>query len=121
MQIETNVALRKYMNFAYELIIPSTLLFTSLICLQKTFFSIVTHFIIAYHISLVKAQSNYCNNNLLTVDVEQLNKIMKFYYSHTLKALWDGQGKIKMHCGMSRVKKQLSGKGLFCAGGSVFH
>ena len=69
----------------------------------------------------MKAQSNYCNNNLLTVDVEQLNKIMKFYYSHTLKALWDGQGKIKMHCGMSRVKKQLSGKGLFCAGGSVFH
>ena len=27
-----------------------------------------------------------------------------------LKALWRGQGKIKMHYGMSLVKKQLSGK-----------
>ena len=35
---------------------------------------------------------------------------MKLYYFYTLKALRDGQGKIKMHCGMSRVKKQLSGK-----------
>ena len=29
---------------------------------------------------------------------------MKIYYFHALKALWDGQGKIKMHYGMSRVK-----------------
>ena len=35
---------------------------------------------------------------------------MKFYYFHTLKALWDGQSKIKMHYEMSRVKKLLSGK-----------
>ena len=35
---------------------------------------------------------------------------MKFYYFYTLKALWDGQGKIRMYYGMSRVKKQLSGK-----------
>ena len=35
---------------------------------------------------------------------------MKLYYFYTLKALWDGQGKIKMNCGMSRVKKPLSGK-----------
>ena len=35
---------------------------------------------------------------------------MKLYYFHTLKGLWDGQGKIKMYYGMSRVKKQLSGK-----------
>ena len=35
---------------------------------------------------------------------------MKLYYFYTLKALWDGQGKIKMYYGMSRVKKQLSGK-----------
>ena len=35
---------------------------------------------------------------------------MKIYYFHTLKALWDGQGKIKMHYEMSRVKKQLSRK-----------
>ena len=68
------------------------------------------HFIIAYHISLVKVQTNYCNNNLLILDVKQLNKIIKLYYLHTLKALWDGQGKIKMYYGISRVKKQLSGK-----------
>ena len=37
---------------------------------------------------------------------------MKLYYFYTLKQLWDGQGKIKMYLyyGMSRVKKQLSGK-----------
>ena len=35
---------------------------------------------------------------------------MKLYYFHTLKELWDGQGKIKMHYGMPRVKKQLSEK-----------
>ena len=29
---------------------------------------------------------------------------MKLYY------LWDGQGKIKMYYGISRVKKQISGK-----------
>ena len=31
---------------------------------------------------------------------------MKLYYFYTLKALWDGQGKIKMHYKMSRVKKR---------------
>ena len=65
---------------------------------------------ITYHISLVKDRTNYCSNNLLTVDVKQLNKIMKLYYFHALKALLDDQGKIKMYYGMSRVKKQLSGK-----------
>ena len=35
---------------------------------------------------------------------------MKLYYFYTLKALWDGQGKIKISYGMSRVKKQLSRK-----------
>ena len=35
---------------------------------------------------------------------------MKIYYFYTLKALQDGKGKIKMHYGMSRVKKQLLGK-----------
>ena len=29
---------------------------------------------------------------------------------YALKALWDGQGKIKMYYGIFRVKKQLSGK-----------
>ena len=47
---------------------------------------------------------------MLILDVEQLNKIIKLYYFYTLKALWDGQGKIKMYYGISRVKKQLSGK-----------
>ena len=73
-------------------------------------FLTVTRFIIAYHISLVKVQTNYCNKNPLILGVKQLNKIVKCYYFHTLKALWDGQGKIKMYYGMSRVKKQLSGK-----------
>ena len=53
-----------------------------------------------------------CNNNLLILDVKQLNKIMKLYYFHTFKALWNDQGKIKMYYGMSSVKKQLSGKSL---------
>ena len=35
---------------------------------------------------------------------------MKLYYFYTLKTMWDGQGKIKMYYGMSRVKIQLSGK-----------
>ena len=35
---------------------------------------------------------------------------MKLCYFHALKALWDGQGKIKMYYGMFRVKKQLLGK-----------
>ena len=74
------------------------------------FFSIVTSFIIAYHISLVKIQANHCNNNLLILDIKQLNKIMKLHYFHTSKAVWDGQGKIKMYYGTSSVKKQLSGK-----------
>ena len=73
-------------------------------------FLIVTHFIIAYHIFLVKVQTNYCNNNPLALGVKQLNEIIKLYYFYTLKALWDGQGKIKMYCGMSKVKKQLSEK-----------
>ena len=53
---------------------------------------------------------NINNNNLLILDVKQLNKIIKLSCFYTLKALWDGQGKIKMHYGMSKVKKQLSGK-----------
>ena len=44
---------------------------------EWTFFSTVTHFIITYHISLVNVQTNYCNNNLLILNVKQLNKIMK--------------------------------------------
>ena len=30
---------------------------------------------------------------------------MNLYYFYTVKALWDGQGKIKMHYGMSRVRR----------------
>ena len=44
----------------------------------------------------MKNQANYCNNNPLILDVKQVNKIMKLYYFHTIKILWDGQGKIKM-------------------------
>ena len=62
------------------------------------------------HISLVIVQTNYCNNNLLILNVKQLNKIIKLYYFYTLKALCDDHGKIKMYYEMSNVKKQLSGK-----------
>ena len=48
---------------------------------------------------------NINNNNLLILDVKQLNKIIKLYCFYTLKTLWDGQGKIKMYYGMSKVKK----------------
>ena len=66
---------------------------------------------IAYHDSLVKDQTNYYNNNnQLILDVEKLNKIMKLYYCYAFNVLWDGQGKIKMNYGITRVKKQLSGK-----------
>ena len=44
------------------------------------------------------------------MDVKQLNKVMKLYYFHTFKTTWDGQGKIKMYYGMSKVKKQLTEK-----------
>ena len=44
------------------------------------------------------------------MDAKQLNTIMKIYYFYNLKALQDGKGKIKMHYGMSKVKKQLLGK-----------
>ena len=70
-------------------------------------------FMIAYHISLVKVQANCWNNNLLILDVKQLNKIMKLYYFHTLKVLSDGQDKTNRYYGMSRVKKQLSGKKVY--------
>ena len=73
-------------------------------------FLIVTHFIIAYHIFLVKVQTNYCNNNPLALGVKQLNEIIKLYYFYTLKALWDGQGKIKMGC--PRLKSSYRKKGL---------
>ena len=75
-----------------------------------TFFSIVAHFIITYHISLVKVPANCCKNNLLILDLKQLGKIMKFYYFHTVKAVWDSQGKSKLYYTVSSVKKQLSGK-----------
>ena len=58
----------------------------------------------------MNVQNNYCNNNLLILDVKQLNKIMKLYYFYNLIALWDGQGKIKMRYEMPSAKKQLSGK-----------
>ena len=58
----------------------------------------------------MNVQTNYYNNKLLILDVREFNKIMKLYYFYTSKALWDGQGKIKMYYGMPRVRKQLSGK-----------
>ena len=90
--------------------VMTMLLGSGVVKMEQNCFSIVTHFIIAYHISLVKDQTNYCNNNLSILDVKQLNKIIKLYHFHTLKALWDGQGKSKMYYGMSSFKNLLSGK-----------
>ena len=97
-EIYTNLTVMTLLNLNHFLIITQA---------EQIFFSIVTHFVIAYHISLRKYQTNYCINNLLILDVKQLNKIRKLYYFHTSKALWDGQGKIKMYYRMSRVKKLL--------------
>ena len=47
----------------------------------------------------MKNQAKYFNNDPLILDVKHLNKIMKLYYFHTIKTLWDGQGKIKMYYG----------------------
>ena len=44
------------------------------------FLKIVSHFIIAYHISLVKVQDKYWNNNILILNVKHLNKIIKLHY-----------------------------------------
>ena len=38
------------------------------------------HFIFAYHIFLVNDQTNYCDNNLLSLNVKQLNTVMELYY-----------------------------------------
>ena len=78
-------------------------------CFTTDLFLDSDSFIITYHISQVNVQINYCNNNILNVDVKQL-KIMKLCYFYTLKALWYGQAKIKMYYGMSKIKMQLSGK-----------
>ena len=59
-------------------------------------------------ISLVKAQTKYCNNDLLILNLKQSNKIYSLL--SCLKALLDSQDKIKMYYGMSRVKNQPSGK-----------
>ena len=64
----------------------------------------MTHFIIVSHVPLVNVQTNYCNDDILILDVKQLNKIIKLYYFYTLKALLDGQGKIKMYYLLSREK-----------------
>ena len=60
-------------------------------------------FITTYHISPVNFQTNYCNNNLLILDVKQLKKNHKTLSLSYLKAVRDVQGKIKMYYGMSRV------------------
>ena len=72
----------------------------------------MTHFIIAYHISLVNVQTNYCNNDLLILDVKQLHTIMKLYYFYTLKALWDGQEKLRCIMRCPGLKNSYQEKGL---------
>ena len=87
-----------------------TFITLSIILFPKELFLDSDSFYNCIHVSLVNVQTNYCNNNLSIFDVKQLNKIMKLYNFYNLKALWDGQGKIKMYYGMSSLKKQLSGK-----------
>ena len=72
----------------------------------------VIHFIIPHHISLVKVQTNYCNNNLLNLDVKQLNKIIKLCYFHILKALWDGRVKLRRIVGCQGLKSSYREKAL---------
>ena len=49
-------------------------------------------FIIAYHISLMTVQTNYCNNNPLILDAKQLNKnhetLLVLYFKSTVG--WPG-------------------------------
>ena len=72
----------------------------------------MTHFIITYHIFLVNVQTNYCKNNLLILDVKQLNKIMKLYYFHTLKALWVARVNLRCIMGCPGLKNSYPEKGL---------
>ena len=46
---------------------------------------------------------------------------MKLYYFYTLRALCDGQGKIKTYYGMSRVKSSYQEKGLLKKRGVHMH
>ena len=87
-----------------------TFITLSIILFPKELFLDSDSFYNCIHVSLVNVQTNYCNDNLSIFDVKQLNKIMKLYNFYYLKALWDGQGKIKMYYGMYSLKKQLSGK-----------
>ena len=69
-------------------------------------------FIDRYHISLVKVQTNYCNN-LLVLGVKQLNKIMNLYHFHTLKALSMARVKLRRIMGRPELKSSYREKGLF--------
>ena len=69
-------------------------------------------FIDRYHISLVKVQTNYCNN-LLVLGVKQLNKIMNLYHFHTLKALSMARVKLRCIMGCPGLKSSYQEKGLF--------
>ena len=68
------------------------------------------HFIITYCISLVSVQTNYCNNNLLILDVKQLNKIIKLYY---IKTLWMAWVILRCVMGCAGLKSSYQEKGLF--------
>ena len=69
----------------------------------------LTHFITTYHISLVKVQTNYCNNNLLILGVKQLNKINIFFIIKK-KALL---ARVKLRCimGCPGLKSSYQEKG----------
>ena len=58
----------------------------------------------------MSAQTNYCNNNLLILDVKQLNKIINLYY---LKALWLVWVILRRAMGCAGLKSSYQEKGLF--------
>ena len=60
----------------------------------------------------MNVQTNYCNNNLLILDVKQLKKIIKLNYFYILKALWKARVKLRCIMGCSGLKNSYQEKGL---------
>ena len=60
----------------------------------------------------MNVQTNYCNNNLLILNLKELNKIMKLYYFYTLKALWMARVKLRCIMGCPGLKSSYKEIGL---------
>ena len=68
-----------------------------------------SHFIIKYHLQWTFKLTTVIIIYWLWMQ-NNWTKSWNLITFYALKALWDGQGKMKIYYGMSRVKKQLSGK-----------